>query len=182
MYYKRQLDPKMFGPNRSTLEDVLKLVDDTVFVTEEGVLDSRFSSDADYATFVRLTENARRDREDRVREGDESAKVVIVNPQPAGSALDQYKKKRPQDQAKWKRPAQQVIPPSGPWAPASRPVPPVTRGYTYTQAQPVAYSTYTAPYAPYSHYQQPQQAIKRTYDQANPGAGSWGALKRPYWG
>ena len=166
------------------MEDIIKLVDDTVYVAEEGVLESRFGPDTDYATFIRLTENARRDREDRLREGDESAKVVIINPQVTHPVPAKPQGKKWSQGGKWKQPEPAAVynpRPSGGWVPPQPSVAPVWRqpppGYGQFPPVPMGYAPppqFNQPINPLLPYGNP--ALKRPYQGAPP---VWGQQPAP---
>jgi len=90
-YFHKTIDPKYYA--LSTLAEVLKQVDDTVCIREEnstGFVESAVTQDADAIEhFVRLTEDARRNRQQRIDAGDETARIKFLKTMPAQLAPQQ---------------------------------------------------------------------------------------------
>eukprot|EP00927_Polykrikos_kofoidii_P012524 TRINITY_DN153_c0_g2_i1.p1 TRINITY_DN153_c0_g2~~TRINITY_DN153_c0_g2_i1.p1 ORF type:complete len:938 (+),score=215.02 TRINITY_DN153_c0_g2_i1:58-2814(+) len=74
-YFQRQLSPKLFG--KETLADVISLIKNTV-TFEEGCLKSSVPEDAKPGTFVKMTEESRRERQHRIDAGDETARLKLA--------------------------------------------------------------------------------------------------------
>merc|ERR1719203_2389746 len=72
-----------------TVEDMLKLIKDTVMVSKRGkVVESQIPEDMDsLGIYVMLTEEARRHRVCRIDLGDDSAKLKIVAPGGGGGGV-----------------------------------------------------------------------------------------------
>lgn len=84
LYFKRQLVPHQFGCD--SMRKLLGMVEDTVKVDEElKSVVSDHETDTPYSIFMKLTEEARREREAAIEAGDESAKLNFA--QPTASAL-----------------------------------------------------------------------------------------------
>eukprot|EP00928_Gymnodinium_smaydae_P053199 TRINITY_DN37243_c0_g1_i1.p1 TRINITY_DN37243_c0_g1~~TRINITY_DN37243_c0_g1_i1.p1 ORF type:complete len:1086 (+),score=373.31 TRINITY_DN37243_c0_g1_i1:89-3346(+) len=78
-YYRRSLTSKQYGMEK--LEDVIELVNDSVDVEKE-MLVSKLAEDVALDTFIKTTEEQRRDRERRIDAGDESAKLLFSKAEP----------------------------------------------------------------------------------------------------
>ncbi|KAF4665124.1 hypothetical protein FOZ61_000164 [Perkinsus olseni] len=73
------LVPSLYGAH--SLDQILDtLLVDTIMIDKDGVLKAVHDIDAPLSTFVRLTEAARREREARIAAGDESAKLMVIQP------------------------------------------------------------------------------------------------------
>jgi len=77
-YYKKQLNIKFYGV--SSIQDIADMIKDTVTIKDAGdctILDSQLSTSEDTpaSMFVKLTEEARRERMRRIDAGDDSAKL-----------------------------------------------------------------------------------------------------------
>lgn len=78
-YYKKALSSKFFGVE--TFKDLVELVRDAVFVTKTQVIESWLPDSMESMdVFVKLTEEARRDRLRRTDMNDESARLKISQP------------------------------------------------------------------------------------------------------
>lgn len=78
-YYKKALSSKFFGVE--TFKDLVELVRDAVFVTKTQVIESWLPDSMESMdVFVKLTEEARRDRLRRTEMNDESARLKISQP------------------------------------------------------------------------------------------------------
>jgi len=109
-YFKKQCDLKAYGLTETT--ELIELVQDTVELTASSIFETQLSEDTPLDNFVRLTEDARRDRQLRIDSGDESAKLKFQRQQ-AGQEPQAW----PQQQGKGavsRAPAQQQ-PPRGPY-------------------------------------------------------------------
>eukprot|EP00440_Ansanella_granifera_P038802 gb/GFBE01042104.1/.p1 GENE.gb/GFBE01042104.1/~~gb/GFBE01042104.1/.p1 ORF type:complete len:1026 (+),score=358.55 gb/GFBE01042104.1/:1-3078(+) len=83
-YYKKALNPKNYGVDG--VEDLLGLIRDTIVICHPKVVESQLTSDLETnEVFVKLTEEARRDRQRRLDSGDESAQLKFAQ-RPAGAA------------------------------------------------------------------------------------------------
>ncbi|KAF4724051.1 hypothetical protein FOZ63_024171, partial [Perkinsus olseni] len=73
------LVPSLYGAH--SLDQILDtLLVDTIMIDKDGVLKAVHDIDAPLSTFVRLTEAARREREAKIAAGDESAKLMVIQP------------------------------------------------------------------------------------------------------
>jgi len=77
-YYKRPFNFKNFGVE--TTEELVNLVKDTVELTPSSSLEPQLSNDTPLDNFIRLTEDARRDRQLRIDSGDELALLKFQRP------------------------------------------------------------------------------------------------------
>eukprot|EP00927_Polykrikos_kofoidii_P059626 TRINITY_DN54771_c0_g1_i1.p1 TRINITY_DN54771_c0_g1~~TRINITY_DN54771_c0_g1_i1.p1 ORF type:complete len:1177 (-),score=298.62 TRINITY_DN54771_c0_g1_i1:178-3618(-) len=81
-YFKRDLHITQYGVD--TMKDLLRLVEDTVEANpKNSVLITHLSDDTPMDNFVRLTEDGRRERQEAIVAGDESAVLKFVKAQPA---------------------------------------------------------------------------------------------------
>jgi len=84
-YYKKALNTKNYGVE--TVEDLIALVNDTVIQNRSKVVESQVTDDLETnEIFVKLTEEARRDRQRRIDAGDDSAVLKFLRPQQAAGA------------------------------------------------------------------------------------------------
>eukprot|EP00439_Symbiodinium_sp_Y106_P067995 s874_g11.t1 len=88
-YYKRGFNLKSFGVEST--EGLISLIKDTVELTPSGSLETQLSNDTPLDNFVRLTEDARRDRQLRIDSGDELAYLKFQRPTPAPAAYEKGK-------------------------------------------------------------------------------------------
>ncbi|KAF4695662.1 hypothetical protein FOZ60_003675 [Perkinsus olseni] len=73
------LVPSLYGAH--SLDQILDtLLVDTIMIDKDGVLKAVHDIDAPLSTFVRLTEAARREREAKIAAGDDSAKLMVIQP------------------------------------------------------------------------------------------------------
>jgi len=77
-YYKRQCNTKVFGCKDEA--ELLALVKDTIELPSNSILDTQLSEDTPHDLFVRLTEEARRERQRRLDMGDESVALHFSQP------------------------------------------------------------------------------------------------------
>eukprot|EP00429_Kryptoperidinium_foliaceum_P013594 CAMPEP_0176047026 /NCGR_PEP_ID=MMETSP0120_2-20121206/23354_1 /TAXON_ID=160619 /ORGANISM="Kryptoperidinium foliaceum, Strain CCMP 1326" /LENGTH=906 /DNA_ID=CAMNT_0017380441 /DNA_START=69 /DNA_END=2786 /DNA_ORIENTATION=- len=90
-YYKKQLSLKLFGVESNA--ELAKLVKDTVAWSDDSLLTATLSlsADDDVSHFIKLTEEARRERQRRLDAGDESARLkltqAVLNPPPAAPSV-----------------------------------------------------------------------------------------------
>lgn len=83
-YYKKMLNPKNYGVD--TVDDLVELVKDTVPM--EKLIESMVSDDLESNDiFIKLTEEARRDRQRRLDAGDDAAALKFSRPTAPGSAI-----------------------------------------------------------------------------------------------
>eukprot|EP00928_Gymnodinium_smaydae_P087832 TRINITY_DN72025_c0_g1_i1.p1 TRINITY_DN72025_c0_g1~~TRINITY_DN72025_c0_g1_i1.p1 ORF type:complete len:777 (-),score=153.20 TRINITY_DN72025_c0_g1_i1:94-2424(-) len=77
-YFRIQLHPKLYG--KDTFPEVLKIVKDTVALSESGNLTTVLDEEptASFDTFVKLTEQTRRERHRRLDAGDETARLHLA--------------------------------------------------------------------------------------------------------
>jgi len=83
-YFKKPLIPKNYGVE--SIEELVQLAKDAIIISKRlKVMDSQLSNDLESnEIFVKLTEEARRDRQRRIDAGDESAQLHFTNrPDPA---------------------------------------------------------------------------------------------------
>ncbi|CAE7405966.1 unnamed protein product, partial [Symbiodinium pilosum] len=84
-YFKKQMNTKQFGV--SEMSDIVKLVKDTVAISEDTKMFSTILEDEleSMDMLVKLTEESRKERQRRIDAGDETArlKFVLHNPAPA---------------------------------------------------------------------------------------------------
>ncbi|CAE7331738.1 unnamed protein product [Symbiodinium natans] len=83
-YYKRGFNLKSFGVEST--EGLVNLVKDTVEMTSSSSLEPQLSHDTPLDNFVRLTEDARRDRQLRIDSGDELALLKFQRPNTASAS------------------------------------------------------------------------------------------------
>ncbi|CAE8633145.1 unnamed protein product [Polarella glacialis] len=84
-YTKRTWNLQQFGTK--TFEDFIELVKDTVTVdSARGFLKAEQAEDTPIETFLKLTEDHRRERERRIDAGDETAALKFSRPAPPGAA------------------------------------------------------------------------------------------------
>jgi len=76
-YYNEQLNPKRYG--MTDIKGVLALIKETVTV-KDGLLVSQIESLDGLDSFVKLTEEHRRERQRRIDAGDETARLKFVTP------------------------------------------------------------------------------------------------------
>eukprot|EP00437_Effrenium_voratum_P003273 CAMPEP_0181419836 /NCGR_PEP_ID=MMETSP1110-20121109/12278_1 /TAXON_ID=174948 /ORGANISM="Symbiodinium sp., Strain CCMP421" /LENGTH=923 /DNA_ID=CAMNT_0023542863 /DNA_START=46 /DNA_END=2815 /DNA_ORIENTATION=- len=88
-YYKRGFNLKSFGVEST--EGLISLIKDTVELSPSGSMETQLSDDTPLDNFVRLTEDARRDRQLRIDSGDELAYLKFQRPTPAPAAYDKGK-------------------------------------------------------------------------------------------
>jgi len=84
-YYRKHLNVKFFG--RDTTNDLTGLVKDTVEFNDNVLATKLEEASFDHPQFVRLTEEARRDRFRRIEAGDDSAKLrfnIMATPSDMG--------------------------------------------------------------------------------------------------
>jgi len=70
-YFKKDFDESRFGA--ATVADFLATVRDTVELQKNGILEPMLSDDSPLDNFIRLTEDYRRERQQRIDSGDDSA-------------------------------------------------------------------------------------------------------------
>merc|ERR1719160_1716998 len=75
VFFEKALHPSTYG--QETMEALLEYVTDTV-ETVDGVLTLKTDADLPDAQIVRVTEEGRRDRSNRIAAGDESAKLKFA--------------------------------------------------------------------------------------------------------
>lgn len=99
-YFKKQFNVKSFSCD--TIQAFADLIKDTVSIKESGFVEGKLPEDTGIATFVKLTEEHRRERVRRLDAGDESAELkfprtAAVPPQQqgAGGARPQQQYVRP---------------------------------------------------------------------------------------
>lgn len=74
-YFKKQFLPKNFG--KDTLSELCTIVKDTAKVDEKSMLVIQLAGDAEADSFVRLTEESRRERQRRIDAGDETVRLKL---------------------------------------------------------------------------------------------------------
>lgn len=79
-YFRKTWNVKQFGSDK--LETLIDMIKDTVSIGERGFLKTEQAVDAPAATFLKFTEDHRRDRQRRLDAGDETAKLKFLRPQP----------------------------------------------------------------------------------------------------
>merc|ERR1711998_346737 len=140
-YFKKTLTVKNFGVAENS--GLVELIKETVEINAKNMLEAKLAEDASLETFVKMTEEHRRERQRRMDAGDETAQLKFTRPGPP--------------QAKQQ---QQQQPGKGPQAPNHPPRrPPV---------QSAGYNTYGSSYGaqkrPYSSTNQyPQAKAPRSY-------------------
>eukprot|EP00930_Biecheleria_cincta_P069924 TRINITY_DN575_c0_g1_i1.p1 TRINITY_DN575_c0_g1~~TRINITY_DN575_c0_g1_i1.p1 ORF type:complete len:897 (-),score=279.03 TRINITY_DN575_c0_g1_i1:219-2840(-) len=82
-YFKKNWNLQIF--NVKKLEDILECAKDSVTLASGGFLKAEQAEDTAIETFVKLTEEHRRERERRVDAGDETAKLKFNKPAPPAS-------------------------------------------------------------------------------------------------
>merc|ERR1719223_1762881 len=88
-YFKKQLNVKHYGVETNI--EMLKLVEDTVeVVPEKAILEPQLSEDTPFEIFIRLTEDHRRDRQQRFDAGDEAAALKLQRPPPRQQQQQQW--------------------------------------------------------------------------------------------
>lgn len=80
LYARRQLIPEQCGCE--TEDALLEMMADVMCVGDDGILIADQEEESTNATFVKLTEEARRDRARRIEAGDESARLKFVQAKP----------------------------------------------------------------------------------------------------
>eukprot|EP00746_Dinoflagellata_sp_MGD_P165570 gnl/MRDRNA2_/MRDRNA2_94917_c0_seq1.p1 gnl/MRDRNA2_/MRDRNA2_94917_c0~~gnl/MRDRNA2_/MRDRNA2_94917_c0_seq1.p1 ORF type:complete len:837 (-),score=250.36 gnl/MRDRNA2_/MRDRNA2_94917_c0_seq1:64-2574(-) len=84
-YYKKQLSLKGYGCEG--LKELAALVKDALSINDANkVLETTFGDDVEFAQFVKLTEENRRERERRVDAGDETARLKFARSVGGGAA------------------------------------------------------------------------------------------------
>eukprot|EP00747_Dinoflagellata_sp_TGD_P038674 gnl/TRDRNA2_/TRDRNA2_139815_c1_seq1.p1 gnl/TRDRNA2_/TRDRNA2_139815_c1~~gnl/TRDRNA2_/TRDRNA2_139815_c1_seq1.p1 ORF type:complete len:266 (-),score=37.85 gnl/TRDRNA2_/TRDRNA2_139815_c1_seq1:121-918(-) len=89
-YFRKKFNPKNFAV--TSLEEVAKLVPDTLVIGSGSIVDSPLTPDMPHSHFVKLVEEDRRQRQQRSDAGDESAELqfprasAVQQPKPPGSA------------------------------------------------------------------------------------------------
>jgi len=79
-YYKKTLNPKQYGVEK--VEELVKTVGDTTLIVNR-VIESQLSADLEAnSIFLMLTEEARRERQERLDAGDESARLKFTRTEP----------------------------------------------------------------------------------------------------
>merc|ERR1740121_2684086 len=76
-YYKKQVNMRGFGA--TTVSELASLVKDVVTIDKRGIVVSELAADKEIGvdTFVKLTEESRRERQRRIDAGDETAKLKL---------------------------------------------------------------------------------------------------------
>merc|ERR1719409_382685 len=157
MYFNKPLTPGYYG--QASVEGLIEYCEDTVVTDADGVLSCKFEGDLPIAEIVKATEEARRDRENRVAAGDESAKLVFTAPAHAA----------PQQHARGKGlPPISAVPGVGRPLPAMRPVPTMRPGVP--GARPGGY-------APYANF---QGGARPAFQAPTPGAVAAAGQKRAF--
>lgn len=166
-YYQKYYGKPLVARNFSvtTNQALLELIKDTIELLPKGLtLDAQLSDDTPLDNFVRLTEDARRDRQLRIEAGDEAA------------ALRFPVTRRQHDSAVTQRSPGYGRPP----APAPRPAPATSRPPPPSSARPytppAAYAQKRPNPAPGPAYGGPSKAPRTAYGQT-PG---YGRLAQPY--
>lgn len=87
-YYMKQLNPRMYG--KETVKEVVDLAKDTVKLDDTDLLASSFSDpEPPMDLLVKLTEEARRNRQRALDAGDETFRLRIANPAMMGGGFGQ---------------------------------------------------------------------------------------------
>jgi len=80
-YFKKSFNLKNFGVE--TLADFLEMVEDSIGMAgENGMLESKLPEDTPHTKFIKLAEEHRRSRAQRVDAGDETAQLKFKRPAP----------------------------------------------------------------------------------------------------
>lgn len=88
-YFKKQLNVKHFGVESNV--ELIKLVEDTVEVSpQKAILEPQLSEDTPLEIFIRLTEDHRRERQQRFDAGDETAALKLQRPPPRQQQQQQW--------------------------------------------------------------------------------------------
>merc|ERR1719189_41202 len=94
-YFKKQLNVKQFGVESNA--ELVKLIEDTVEVAQKNaIVEAQLSEDTPLESFIRLTEDHRRERLNRVDAGDEAAALKLQRPPPRQQQQQGYQ--QPQQQ------------------------------------------------------------------------------------
>lgn len=79
-YYKKQLNVKNYGVAENS--GLVELIKETVEINSKNMLEAKLADDASADTFVKVTEEHRRERQRRMDAGDETAQLKFSRPGP----------------------------------------------------------------------------------------------------
>lgn len=152
-YFKKTLTVKNFGVAENS--GLVELIKEAVEINAKNMLEAKLAEDATLETFVKMTEEHRRERQRRMDAGDETAQLKFSRPGPPQAKQQQAGK--------------------GPQAPNHPPRRPAAQSAGYNNPPRYGSSSYGAQKRPYSsapgQYQQ-QAKAPRTYG-GNYGGGGY---------